>query len=63
MRVLLLLGLSSQLLAPTFGSYGGHDLFTSLGQLSELWKNDKEIVAGMQKTIDDMEHIKEVFQR
>jgi hypothetical protein len=44
-------------------SYGGHDLFTSLGQLNELWKNERAVVADMEEAIGRMEDIKESFKK
>ncbi len=32
--------------------FGGHDLFTSLAQLEQLWKNELEIVPKMEKALD-----------
>lgn len=39
-------------------NYGGHDLFTSLGQLNELWKNEIEVVRNMEKAIQNMDDMK-----
>ena len=35
--------------------HGGQDLFTSLAQLEELWKNDIKVVQQMEDTIRKME--------
>ena len=43
--------------------YGGHDLFTSLGQLHELWKNENAVVDDMREAIKKLDVIKESFQR
>ena len=44
-------------------AYGGHDLFTSLGQLNELWKNDKSVVQDMKDVIAHMDDIKDTFEK
>ncbi len=43
--------------------YGGHDLFTSLSELRELWENEREVVAEMRVAIRLMDDIKESLQK
>ena len=45
------------------GSYGGHDLFTSLAELKELWINDIEVVQEMKKVVVLMKEIQDSMQR
>ena len=47
----------------TLAAYGGHDLFTSLGQLNELWKNERTVVKDMEDAIVQMDAIKESFTK
>ena len=47
----------------SLAAFGGHDLFTSLGQLNELWKNEKDVVRDMKDTIKRMEEIKDTFEK
>lgn len=47
----------------SLAAYGGHDLFTSLGQLNELWKDDRVVVQDMKDTLVQMEKIKETFEK
>ena len=44
-------------------AYGGHDLFTSLSQLEELWKNEIKAVEKMKKVVENMDVIKESLQK
>lgn len=62
-RIVLVLFLVSVNISLTFGAYGGHDLFTSLGQLNELWKNERTVVQDMENAITHMDEIKESFKR
>ena len=39
------------------GKYGSHDLFTSLAQIHELWKNELTVVDQMDKTIVKLEQM------
>lgn len=48
---------------PSSGEYGGHDLFTSLAELHELWKDDRAVVADIRRAIDNMDAIKESLER
>jgi len=41
--------------AVVLGSYGGHDLFTSLSQLHSLWKNEQAFVNKMEEAANNME--------
>ena len=43
--------------------YGGHDLFTSLSQLHELWKNEQTVIKDMKTFLDGMEAIQDHFKR
>ena len=43
--------------------FGGHDLFTSLGQLHELWKNENAVVEEMRKVVKNLDVMKEAIQR
>ena len=43
--------------------YGGHDLFTSLGQLHELWKNENAVVEDMRKAVKNLDVMRESLQR
>ena len=43
--------------------YGGHDLFTSLGQLHELWKNENAVVDDMRKVVKNLDVMRESLQR
>ena len=43
--------------------YGGHDLFTSLGQLHELWKNENAAVEDMRKAVKNLDVMRESLQR
>ena len=45
------------------GEYGGHDLFTSLGQLHELWKNENAVVDDMRKVIKNLDVMRASLQR
>ena len=40
-------------------AYGGHDLFTSLDQLKELWKNELKVVDHMKELINKMDNSQE----
>ncbi len=52
-----------QLLRPSLCDYGGHDLFTSLAQLGELWRDEREVVRDIRTAMERMEEMKEVLQR
>ena len=41
------------------GAYGGHDLFTSLDQLKELWKNELKVVDHMKELINKLDSSQE----
>ena len=43
--------------------YGGHDLFTSLSQLHELWKNENVVVDDMRKVVKNLDVMRESLQR
>ena len=40
-------------------AYGGHDLFTSLDQLKELWKNELKVVDHMKELINKLDNSQE----
>ena len=60
-KVLVILMVS--LPAAVLGSYGGHDLFTSLSQLHSLWTNEQAFVNKMEATITNMETMINVMKR
>ena len=45
------------------GSYGGHDLFTSLSQLHSLWTNEQAFVNKMETAVSNMETMVNVMKR
>ena len=49
--------------AVVLGSYGGHDLFTSLSQLHSLWKNEQAFVNKMEAAVSNMETMVNVMKR
>ena len=62
-RVTLFVIICTVLIGTALGNYGGHDLFTSLGQLNELWKNEKEVVKDMEEAIERLGEIKESLEK
>ncbi len=44
-------------------AFGGHDLFTSLTQLRDLWAEDIAAVKHMREAIQAMEELKDVMER
>ena len=60
-KVLVILMVS--LPAAVLGSYGGHDLFTSLSQLHSLWTNEQAFVNKMESTVTNMETMINVMKR
>ncbi len=60
----LLLPLLLLLLPPPMEcAFGGHDLFTSLTQLRDLWEEDIAAVKHMREAIQAMEELKDVMER
>lgn len=49
--------------AAVLGSYGGHDLFTSLSQLHSLWTNEQAFVNKMEAALTNMETMVDVMKR
>lgn len=43
--------------------YGGHDLFTSLTQLHDLWQNEGDMVKDMKVFLSSFSDIQSSFQR
>ena len=51
------------ILGQAFGKFGGHDLFSSLGSLKVLWKNERETVEAMKSVISNLDDIKADLER
>ena len=51
------------LATPCHCAFGGHDLFTSLTQLRDLWADDIAAVKHMREAIQAMEELKDVMER
>ncbi len=49
--------------APSSCEYGGHDLFTSLAQLGELWRDEREVVREMRRAAETLGEMREVLER
>ena len=46
-----------------FADYGGHDLFTSLSQLHELWKNELTVVEDMKVILGALDPIRDSLEK
>lgn len=63
MARLVALLLLAQAAVPALADYGGHDLFTSLGQIMELWKNERAAIADMEEAIVRIGEIKSTLEK
>ncbi len=61
--LLLSLWLLLPLLSSVDGAFGGHDVFTSLAQLRQLWRSDRDAVARMELAADNLESMSRVLRR
>ena len=59
MRAALVVVLTTCLVGYGDAAYGGHDLFSSLDQLKELWKNELKVVDHMKELINKMDNSQE----